>query len=336
MKSLFKYHGGILLIVLSITACNKDKKPVVVFTESTVITENIPSETITDHQALLSIRIESKENTPVKDVGYCRSRTNPNPTLDSAGYVHSLGATNAPVTINTKMSDLNPYDTYYVRAYVTNQAGNIAYGETKIFKTKTGTVTDVEGNVYHTITIGNQVWMQENLKTILLNDYSAITNGNIAKWNTLGTTPAFCVNTDDSDYKNTFGLLYNWHAVNTGKLAPEGWRVPSNEDWNKMLNYLGGANVCGFKLKNNDHWLHPSPANTNSTGFTALPAGWRDYSGTFYEIGEETGFWANNDWGQSASTYFLYGPYAAVHFEHKLNKNVAFSVRCIRDLTASN
>ena len=111
------------------------------------------------------------------------------------------------------------------------------------------TVTDVDGNVYHTLKIGSQVWMVENLKTTRYNDSTEITMiEDSTLWNHL-TEPACCWMDNDLNNKEPYGGLYNWYAVNTGKLCPDGWHVPTNEEWTELIDYLGGIQVAGGKLK---------------------------------------------------------------------------------------
>jgi uncharacterized protein (TIGR02145 family) len=196
------------------------------------------------------------------------------------------------------------------------------------------TVMDIDGNVYRTVTIGAQVWMTENLKTTRLNDGTPIPLAPIANvWRTT-VNPAYCWPENDSSHKDTYGALYNWHAVRTGKLAPPGWHVPTDEDWTLLADYLGGGAVAGGKLKDTGtaHWKSPNSAATNETGFTALPGGERNYDGVF-TVPKERGFW----WTSS-----LYNADSAIIFRAmyhdddilwsygKLRGN-GLSVRCIRN-----
>src|SRR5690554_5475820 len=154
-----------------------------------------------------------------------------------------------------------------------------------------GSITDIDGNTYKTVTIGTQTWMAENLKVTKYNDGIAIPNvtDNTA-WRELATG-ALCDYANTPSNSETYGKLYNWHAVNTGKLCPTGWHVPSDAEWTELTDYLGGTSVAGGKLKETGttHWARNTGA-TNETGFTALPGGGRDDSGTFYGIGGD-GFW---------------------------------------------
>ena len=137
-------------------------------------------------------------------------------------------------------------------------------------------VMDGDGNYYKIVTIGTQTWTAENLKTTRYNDGIAVPliKGETA-WNSLNT-PGYCWYNDLPTYKDTYGALYNWYAVTTGKLCPTGWHVPTNAEWTTLTDYLGGLYV-GYKLKETGttHWPDPNYA-TNESGFTALPGGYRD------------------------------------------------------------
>jgi uncharacterized protein (TIGR02145 family) len=192
------------------------------------------------------------------------------------------------LTVNTK---------YYIRAYAINSAGT-AYGDEKIFTTEQ--LKDADGNVYTYVTIGTQVWMVENLKTTKYNDGTAIPNiTDKTDWDAL-ITPGYCwYNNNASTYKATYGAMYNWYAVNTGKLCPVGWHVPTHVEWQILETYLGGSSVAGSKLKESGitHWKSPNTGATNETGFTALPGGRRSREYGFDAI-EDFGNW----WSSSASS----------------------------------
>ncbi len=199
-----------------------------------------------------------------------------------------------------------------------------------------GTMTDQDGNVYKTVTIGTQTWMAENLRTTKYNDGTPIPLVTDPEaWVNL-TTGAYCNygNTSNTETIATFGRLYNWYAVNTGKLAPKGWHVPTDAEWTELTDYLGGESMAGDKLKETGttHWNSPNTGATNETGFTALPGGCRDLDGSFYVIGG-SGYWwsatvnyASNAWYRSmhynssyVDSYFTY------------SKEDGSSVRCVRD-----
>jgi len=263
--------------------------------------------------------------------GVCWS-TNQNPTIADSKTADGVGSDE----FASNLTGLTENTTYYLRAYATNSAG-IAYGNEVTFKTTTATsgetVTDIEGNVYHTVTIGTQVWMVENLKTTKYNDGTSIPNvTDNTNWPEL-TTGAFCWYNNDASNKNTYGPLYNWYTVNTGKLAPTGWHVPTHSEWITLTDYLGGENVAGDKLKEADstHWINLNQGTTNSSGFTALPGGFRFSDGTFYGIGSYSNWWSSSESDSSmAWDRFLHSNYIGVSRGKDL-KQYGFSVRCLKD-----
>ncbi|HLO59887.1 MAG TPA: fibrobacter succinogenes major paralogous domain-containing protein [Bacteroidales bacterium] len=196
-------------------------------------------------------------------------------------------------------------------------------------------MTDQDGNVYKTVTIGTQTWMAENLRTTKYNDGTVIPNVTANnEWAAL-TTGAYCnyKNTTYIDTIATYGRLYNWYAVNTGKLAPNGWHVPTDAEWRTLTTFLGGDIVSGGKLKETGttHWLSPNTRATNETGFTALPGGNRDYDGTFLCIGSHGRWWsategdATEAWTRNMLTFD-----SNVYTSDNL-KELGYSVRCVKD-----
>ena len=188
------------------------------------------------------------------------------------------------------------------------------------------TVTDIDGNVYHTVQIGGQLWMVENLRTTKFNDGATIPLVyDSTAWVAL-TTPGMAVfnNSTHLDTINTYGNLYNWYAVNTGKLCPKGWRVPTEKDWDILIDYLGGPNVAGEKLKEAGtvHWDTIHVAN-NMSGFTAVPGGQRGANGKFNHMGRNAYFWS-----QTVGYYLTLGSQAN---SINLSKNFGFSVCCVKD-----
>jgi uncharacterized protein (TIGR02145 family) len=197
----------------------------------------------------------------------------------------------------------------------------------------TNTVTDIDGNVYHTVTIGTQTWTVENLKATKYNDGTAIPNiTDNTTWGGLATG-AYCWYNDSSTYKNTYGALYNWYAINTGKLAPTGWHVPTSADWDTLSAYLGGDDTAGGKLKETGtaHWLSPNAGATNETGFSALPGGCRDLNGSFGDIGSFCYLWSATElMATDAGTRSLSSDgYAIAKFNSY--KQSGFSVRLLKD-----
>ncbi len=213
-----------------------------------------------------------------------------------------------------------------------------------------GTVKDADGNKYNTVKIGNQVWMVENLKTTKYNDGTPIPNvTDNSEWANL-TTGAYCNYDNLESNAATYGRLYNWYAVNTGKLAPAGWHIPTDDDCTILENYLiaNGYNYDGTKdvdkvaksLCAKTNWALSSvagtpgaaPENNNSSGFTALPGGHRGYGdGTFGYIGEYGHWWSSteiNDY--SAYRRNLYYDSEGLYRDGS-GKGSGISVRLVRD-----
>lgn len=196
-------------------------------------------------------------------------------------------------------------------------------------QTPTGnTVTDIDGNVYHTVTIGTQVWMVENLKTTKYRDGSSIPNISNSTWNTL-TTGAYRDYNNTPSISNTYGRLYNWYAITDSRnIAPTGWHVPTYAEINTLVNYLGGIGVAGGKLKASSSYT-PAWDGTNSSGFTALPAG---YTLTSYNgQGSLAYFWTTTETNTTQGKYFGLGTGYASTFYLDDVKTGGFSVRCVKD-----
>jgi uncharacterized protein (TIGR02145 family) len=190
-----------------------------------------------------------------------------------------------------------------------------------------GTMTDQEGNLYKTITIGSQTWMAENLRTTLYNDGTIIPNViRNSEWISL-KTGAYC----NYNKIDIYGRLYNGYAVNTGKLCPIGWHVPTDEEWTILTTYLGGVRPAYNKLKEagTTHWKSDNSDASNETGFTALPGGSRNSDGSCGGTGYY-GFW----WSATAGIYTASFRFIDVEGFVKTgdcDKMLGFSVRCVKD-----
>ncbi len=201
------------------------------------------------------------------------------------------------------------------------------------------TVTDIDGNVYHTVIIGTQQWMVENLITEHYADGTLIPNLTLdADWNAEDGTPghdgAYCWYDNDIAYKNPYGAIYNGFAVNNlHGLAPTGWRIPTKADFESLETVAGGSGLAGGKLKEVGilHWLTINIA-TNDYGFKAVGGGNRGTTGPFSDIKVTNVLWAStllnpdNNWRM-----LLY--YS--HDNSAISTNwikYGFSVRCVRDV----
>jgi uncharacterized protein (TIGR02145 family) len=197
-----------------------------------------------------------------------------------------------------------------------------------------GIAFDIEGNRYKTVKIGNQVWMAENLRTGTFNDGTTIPQvADATAWENL-TTSGYCwFNNDHTTYGAVYGALYNWYTVNTGKLCPNGWHVPTDAEWTTLTTYLGIESVAGGKMKETGttHWRSPNTGATNESGFSALPGGGRYGSGNFGSVGYYGYWWSSME----GSTDYAYGRglgcYDASVGRYYDGKGTGFSVRCLRD-----
>ena len=197
-----------------------------------------------------------------------------------------------------------------------------------------GTVTDVEGNVYKTITIGTQTWMAENLKTTKYRNGETIPNvSQDISWAAL-TTGAYCwYKNDAASYKPNFGALYNWYAVaDSRNIAPVGWHVSTNADWSTLIAFLGVDSGSLLKEKGITHWITPNTTATNASGFTALPGGYRyQFDGSFSSMDTNGLWWSKTSsdatFSWYSSLYYLYSTAAS----GTLNDKFGLSVRCVKD-----
>lgn len=158
------------------------------------------------------------------------------------------------------------------------------------------TLTDVDGNVYNVVIIGQQGWMKENLKVTRYRDGAVIPNvTGTTEWASL-TSGAWSEYNNSASYGTLYGKLYNGFAVETGKLCPDGWRVPTSEDWTELRESLGGRSVAGGEMRHagTTLWKAPNEGATNSSEFTALPGGFRGPTGLFYMISEVALWWSSS------------------------------------------
>jgi uncharacterized protein (TIGR02145 family) len=263
--------------------------------------------------------------------GICYGK-NPNPVISGDRTNDGPGAGGFTSTI----SGLEDGTVYYLRAYAVNEAGP-AYGEQVQILTM---VADIEGYLYKTVRIGNQVWMAENLRTIKYNDNTGITPvSDPDEWKIL-TTEAYCIYGNTPSNRQLYGVLYNWYAVEEGNLCPVGWRVASDADFQTLETTLqmdpdevtafGNRGIDqGAQLKNDTGWAE-SENGTNTSGFSALPGGFRYYGGDFWNLGSLIYFWTSTP--NSATDAYqrrLDGELNTVWRERTL-KQAGKYVRCVK------
>jgi len=206
------------------------------------------------------------------------------------------------------------------------------------FAGDSGVFTDPrDDREYKWVRIGEQIWMAENLAATQLNDGSAIPSGeSSAKWVDLGeaASPAYCwYDNDEAAYRDTYGALYNWYTVETGKLCPTGWHVPTDDDWKELTDFLGGEAVAGGKMKDTSttQWSDPNTGATNESGFAALPGGSRGPDeGEFYGMGKYGAFLTSDPENTDLPWRLIYYNTAEIVRDYDPESG-GFSVRCLKD-----
>jgi uncharacterized protein (TIGR02145 family) len=200
-------------------------------------------------------------------------------------------------------------------------------------------VKDIDGNIYQTVRIGNQVWMAENLKVMHYRNGDKIPLViDRSVWKTL-TTGAYCNYNNDVNNAGVYGNLYNWYAATDSRnLCPTDWHIPTDAEWKTLIDYLGGENLAGGKMKETGtaHWTSPNGGADNSSGFSALPGGFRSSGGpnegVIYDQIGNYGFWWSSTEGSNNQAWYRsinHGyPYT---YRVNISKQYGFSIRCVRD-----
>lgn len=302
----------IILIVSSFISCGGDDASTSPENTAVPVLTTATVSAITQLTAQSGGNITSDGGATVSARGVCWS-TNESPTV--AGNKTTDGSGSGSFT--STITGLTSGTIYYVRAFATNSAGT-GYGNNIVFTAtvSSNTVTDIDGNVYQTVTIGTHVWMAENLKVTRYRNGDAIpivTNKD--SWGSL-SNGAYCEYNNDVNNVVTYGRLYNWYAVDDSrKLAPAGWHVPTDGEWKQLEIYLGMSQIdahsygwrgetifnVGGKLKETGttHWISPNEGATNETGFTALAGGVRvsccRADNYFMQVGTSAGFWTSTE-----------------------------------------
>jgi uncharacterized protein (TIGR02145 family) len=197
------------------------------------------------------------------------------------------------------------------------------------------TVTDIDGNIYNTIKIGKNVWMVENLKTTRYSNGDHILNvTDSIKWCNLSTGAYSNYDNDADNYPIIYGRLYNWYAVKDSRnLAPDGWHVATDAEWELLVAYLGGENIAGDKLKEKGiaHWHSINTRATNETGFSALPGGARFTNKNFSCINLVGFWWSSSELNEDNAWVWRIGNDQDKTYKREDNKHNGYSVRCVRD-----
>lgn len=249
-------------------------------------------------------------------------------------------------SFDSHIDGLLPGTDYFARAYAVTEAG-ITYGNELAFKTTDGlgpinfnpdlnygSVTDIDGNVYKTIIIGNQTWMAENLRTTRYNDGASIPFvNNPQDWSTLSTPAYAWYANSPAVYKDFCGAMYNWYTVSTGKLCPAGWHVPAYNEYTDLIAFLGGETNTGGKMKEagTGHWEEPNAGATNESGWTGLPSGRINEMGSTMSYGWVGYWWTSTGFSTDrANIIMLYYDFVFID-DNNYNKRNGMAVRCLKD-----
>jgi uncharacterized protein (TIGR02145 family) len=237
----------------------------------------------------------------------------------------------ANVAFEGTITELLPNTPYYFRAFATNEQGT-RYSN-QLLENTTSLVTDVDGNIYQGVKIGTQIWLNKNLMVTKYQNrdtiYEVTPDGlwqNLLSggWSNIDNT---------ADNNETYGKLYNWFAVSDErKLCPQGWKIPSDEEWTILTSYLGGLDVAGGKLKSTGitFWGIPNAWANNLSFFTGLPSGYRDQLGLFFGVGYYAIWWTSTSNGAEAWSRYVYNEFNYASKE-TLSKNQGLSIRCLSE-----
>jgi uncharacterized protein (TIGR02145 family) len=325
---------SLTVIVFILTSCD----PVKISNNLPVVTTNEPI-AVMANKATSGGVITSNGGSTVTVSGICWS-TSSTPTIVDFHTNDSIRIG----TFTSYMKDLIPLTTYFVRAYATNANGT-SYGS--IYKVITGTtVSDIDGNVYHTVTIGTQTWMVENLKTTKYRNGDLIgTTSPATKDISTEINPKYqwAYNGDENNVAK-YGRLYTWYAVSDSRnITPLGWHVPSDIEFSTLENYVSynfGTSLSTAKaLSSNTDWANNPILSTisnnqlinNYSGYSALPGGYRENDARFGDIGLDGYWWSNTELDPTIVwvRYLFYNFFRFVR--NGSTKSNGFSVRCVRD-----
>ncbi len=318
----------LLTALLVLGACSdNDSGPTQTATVPTLTTAEVSG--ITAATAQCGGTITADGGAEVTARGVCWSESH-DPSLADPSTSDGAGTG----SFSSTLTGLTSGTTYRVRAYATNSGGT-GYGGDQTFATPMVAV-DIDGNQYQTVTIGTQVWMAENLKVTRYRNGDPVPRITDAEaWNGL-SSGARCEYDNDSAHVAVYGRIYNWFAVGDARgLAPAGWHVATDAEWQTLVDGLGGYEVAGGKLKaaGTDRWREPNAGATNESGFTALPGGGRSGQGPWGGLGDIAGFWTATENAYISDAAFnrllRYNRAEVIHDYSGMKSGE--SVRCVKD-----
>ncbi|MEI6020537.1 MAG: fibrobacter succinogenes major paralogous domain-containing protein [Bacteroidota bacterium] len=277
---------------------------------------------------------------PILEVGICFD-TQKNPDITKR-KTYTSGTTNFNLTITA----LNEKTVYYYKAYAKFSFGTY-YGAERTFTTgaapiplvvftNTGTVSDYDGNVYKTITIGNKTWMAENLHVQTYNDGSTIPSyySNASAWPNL-VTGAYGYYNNNFSYVTNYGFLYNYFTIEDARgLAPAGWHIPTDAEWLSLISLLNNANpsysfTAIQQLYSTSAWSNLNCSINNYSNMKLMPAGFRSIQGADADMGYSTAYWTMDNSGAYAS--IMYFDNNCFLMSTSKYKNCGYSIRCVKD-----
>ncbi|WP_375579477.1 FISUMP domain-containing protein [Marivirga tractuosa] len=310
-------YSFLVVVILFITflfSCDDDN-------DIEITSMSVEISDIRQTSALGTARIVSNGGSDILNWGICLSES-PNPTTNDITY-DLVGSTQTRQSLT--LEGLNANTTYFAKAFATNSAGT-GYSEELTFKTIPKLITDIDGNTYNIIMIGSQAWMQENLKVTRFRNGDDIIDES--------TGSAQYIYDDSETNLDIYGRLYNLESIKDERnIAPEGWHIPSDEEWDKLLiDVLGGYEVAGGKLKESgtEHWLSPNNEATNESNFTALGGGYRQGSDDLYIGLLVNGYWYSHS-GKVIILENANGFVASRNKEGTAGTSSSYSIRCIMD-----
>lgn len=316
------------------------------------LVETKPVNIVTENTALAGGVVRDDGGSEITSFGICWA-TVQNPTIEGSHFTFSEWTS----TFSTTLKQLELRTIYYVRAFATNSSG-LAYGNEVVFRTNDSPVTDIDGNVYPAVVIGEQIWMARNLEVTHYADGTEVpfTPAN-EWWDSLRVTEkGYCYYNNSPSNKRNYGALYSWSAAVNGVddvnpeqepiqgVCPDGWHLPSDNEWKELEMFLGMSVLeadstgwrgrVGGKLKatGSRFWLIPNEGATNETRFTALPAGERFPKGDYFNLAYSTTFWTSSNYNRDYAWARALGYYVTTMYRgHNDTKEFGFSVRCVKN-----
>ena len=318
----------VIFSLLYVSGCSKEKEDVVI---SPPIVTTAAVDEVTANTAVCGGTITSDGNDEITGRGVCWSRS-PTPTINNDKTRDGTGSGD----FTSSITGLYGNTTYYVRAYAINSA-SVGYGNDISFTTEeeiTEPVADIDGNIYNTVAIGSQVWIAENLKVTHFRNGDPIPDiTDDTEWEN-NTTGAYCNYNNNTTLADIYGRLYKWEAVDDSRnISPVGWHVASANEWRTLVDFLGGEEVAGGKMKQTgSSWVSPNTGATNESGFSALPGGCRRHDGDYIWIGEIAKFWSStHSYDDNAYSFTLYSGDSQISEGNGGTGGFGFSVRCVKD-----